>query len=253
MLRFDRVSAGYGRKNVLSDISFAIKPNRLTVLLGPNGSGKSTMLACVNQQLRHGGIICVSGQNLKALSPRQRAKQVALLPQSLPTPHITGWEMAALGRNPYLDITGRLRENDRKAVENALSVVEAEVFSSRYVDSLSGGEAQRCALAMVLAQCTPLILLDEPTAHMDIAHAGAFLALIRKLCHTQEKTVLLTLHDLNLALEYADDLLVLAEGKMVFSGTKEECLTTAVLEDTFFMKRFAATDGETQRIFFAPR
>ena len=253
MLRFDHVSAGYGRKNVLRDISFQLRPNRLTVLVGPNGSGKSTMLACVNQQLRYAGKITVAGQPLDVLSPRQRAKQVAILPQTLPMPHITGWELAAMGRNPYIDITGRLREEDRMAVETALGLVAAEAFADRYVDSLSGGEAQRCALAMVLAQTTPLVLLDEPTAYMDIAHAGTFLSTVHRLAGEQGKTVLMTLHDLNLAVEYADDLLALSEGKLVFSGTKEECLHTAVLENTFSMKRYTATDGTAEKTFFTPR
>lgn len=253
MLRFDHVSAGYGRKTVLRDISFQLRPNRLTVLVGPNGSGKSTILACVNQQLRYTGEITVAGQPLEALSPRQRAKQVAILPQTLPMPHITGWELAALGRNPYVDITGKLRAEDRKAVNAALSLVAAEAFADRYVDSLSGGEAQRCALAMVLAQTTPLVLLDEPTAYMDIAHAGAFLSTVHRLTGEQGKTILMTLHDLNLAVEYADDLLVLSEGKLVFSGTKEECLQTDVLEHTFSMKRYRATDGAAEKTFFTPR
>lgn len=249
MLKIENLSVRFGQKQVLSDISFTLKPQRLTVLLGRNGAGKSTLLNCVNQQLPYHGIIREGEHDLGGIAPRERAKRIAILPQSLPSPHITGREMVGLGRNPYLDFTGRLTARDQEAVEEALRDADALELAERYVDTLSGGEKQRIVLAMILAQNTPIALLDEPTAHLDLNYEAAFLELLRKLVKTRKKTFLLILHDLNLAVRYADDLIVLESGKVIFSGTREECLAREVLEKTFGLKRYTA--GE--RVFFSAK
>ena len=249
MLKIENLSVRFGQKQVLSDISFTLKPQRLTVLLGRNGAGKSTLLNCVNQQLPYHGIIREGEHDLGGIAPRERAKRIAILPQSLPSPHITARELVSLGRNPYLDFTGRLTEEDRQAVEEALRDADALELAERYVDTLSGGEKQRIVLALILAQNTPIALLDEPTAHMDLGYEASFLELLRKLVAEREKTFLLILHDLNLAVRYADDLIVLESGKVIFSGTREECLAREVLEKTFDLKRYTA--GE--RVFFSAK
>ena len=249
MLEIKNLSVCFGQKQVLSDVTFALRPQQLTVLVGRNGAGKSTLLSCVNQQTSYTGTILNDGENLAGTTPRQRARNIAILPQSLPSPHITGWEMAALGRNPWVDFTGRLREADLQAVEAALRDADALELSDRYVDTLSGGEKQRIALALILAQNAPIALLDEPTAHMDLSYEATFLALLRKLKEERGKTFLLILHDLNLAAEYADDLIVLDEGRVVFSGTKEDCLEREILEKTFGLKRYTVED----RIFFSAK
>ena len=253
MLEIKDLSVRFGRKKVLSDVTFSLRPHRLTVLVGRNGAGKSTLLGCVNQQVAYTGTITGGEKNLALISPRQRAQSIAILPQSLPSPHITGREMAALGRNPWLDFTGRLRSSDREAVENALRDADALELSDRYVDTLSGGEKQRIALAMILAQNTPVALLDEPTAHMDLCYEASFLDLLQRLKKERKKTFLLILHDLNLAVRYADDLIVLDGGRVVFTGTREECLEKEVLERTFRLKRYTAADGEEKRIFLGPK
>lgn len=249
MLEIENLSVTFGQKQVLDHVSFSLKPHRLTVLVGRNGAGKSTLLNCVNQQLPYRGIIREGEHDLGGISPRERAKRIAILPQSLPSPHITGREMVSLGRNPYLDFTGRLTARDQEAVEEALRDADALELAERYVDTLSGGEKQRIDLAMILAQNTPIALLDEPTAHLDLNHEAAFLELLRKLVKTRKKTFLLILHDLNLAVRYADDLIVLESGKVIFSGTREECLAREVLEKTFDLKRYTA--GE--RVFFSAK
>ena len=253
MLKIENLSIRFGQKQVLSDISFTLKPHRLTVLVGRNGAGKSTLLGCVNQQLPYTGTIREGDRNLARLAPRQRAKTIALLPQSLPSPHITARELVSLGRNPYLDFTGRLTEEDRQAVEEALRDAAAAELAQRYVDTLSGGEKQRIALAMILAQNTPIALLDEPTAHMDLSYEASFLELLRKLVAEREKTFLLILHDLNTAVRCADELLVLDGGRLIFAGSREECLEREILEKTFGVKRYMAPDGEKMRIFFGPK
>lgn len=246
MLNIENLSVRFGKKRILEDVSFSVRPRRLTVLVGRNGAGKSTLLACVNQQIPYTGSVSVEGRDLKKIPSRERAKTIAILPQSLPAPHITGREMAALGRNPYLDFTGRLRESDGAAVDASLRAADAGTLAERYVDTLSGGEKQRIALAMILAQNTPVVLLDEPTAHMDFGYEAAFLEMLRRLKSEQNKTFLVILHDLTQAVRYADDLIVLDGGRLVFAGSREECLEREILEKTFHLRRYAA-EG---RIFF---
>ena len=216
MLVIDDLSVRFGKKQVLQNVSFSLRPHRLTALVGRNGSGKSTLLNCVNGQISYTGTITEGEKNLALIPARERAKNTAILPQSVPSPHITAWELAAFGRNPYLDFTGRLTAADKQTVADALRDAEALELAERYVDTLSGGEKQRVLLAMILAQDTPTLLLDEPTAHMDLCYQAAFLELLQRLKKQRKKTFLVILHDLNLAAEYADDLIVLENGKVVF-------------------------------------
>jgi len=253
MLEIRNLTVRFGERRVLKDVSFSLRPGALTVLVGRNGSGKSTMLGCVNQQIPYGGTILLEGRDLSRLSPRARARAVAILPQSMPSPHITGRELVELGRNPYLDFAGRPADRDKQAVEEALRDVDALELAERYTDTLSGGEKQRILLAMILAQDTPTVLLDEPTAHLDLGYEAAFLELLRELKQRRKKTVLLILHDLNLAVQYADDLIVLDGGKMVFAGNREDCLAGEILENTFSLKRYTVTDETGQRVFFSAK
>lgn len=250
MLEIKNLSVRFGDRKVLDDVSFRLRPHRLTVMVGRNGSGKSTLLNCVNQQLPYTGIITEGEKNLALISPRERAKTIAILPQTLPSPHITAREMAAFGRNPYLDFTGRLTETDKETVEKALRDADALELAERYVDTLSGGEKQRVALAMLLAQNTPITLLDEPTAHMDLYYEAAFLELLRELKQKRKKTFLVILHDLTQAVRYADDLIVLDGGCVVFSGSKEDCLKQEILEKTFSLRRYILEENGENRIFF---
>jgi len=195
-------------------------------------------------------LILVEEQVLSRLSPRQRARRVAILPQRMAVPHITVKEMTAFGRNPYLDFTGRLSAGDRQAVMEALEFSDALSLAERYVDTLSGGERQRAALAMVLAQNTPILLLDEPTAHMDPAYEAQFLARLREL-KRRGKTILVVLHDLTQAVAYGDRLVVLDGGTVVFSGTKEVCLAGQILEKTFSLRRYTVSEGSHEKLFFS--
>ena len=253
MLEIKNVSVRFGKKQVLDNVSFSLRPHRLTALVGRNGSGKSTLLNCVNQQLPYTGTICEGERNLALIPSRERAKSIAILPQSLPSPHITGREFVSLGRNPYLDFTGRLTGADKQAVEEALRDADALSLGDRYVDTLSGGEKQRIALAMILAQNTPIALLDEPTAHLDLGYEAAFLELLQKLKKERKKTFLVILHDLTQAVRYADDMIVLDSGKVIFAGSREECLEQEILEKTFGLKRYTVADDAGERMFFSAR
>lgn len=244
MIEFRDVSLHLGRKMILQNISFALPKRGITVLVGRNGSGKSSLLSCVNGQRSYSGAILWDGTDLCTIPPVERAKRIALLPQTMPAPHITAFELAAFGRTPYLGISGKLTRADEEKVRAALATVNAAALSHRFVDTLSGGEGQRAALAMILAQDTPCILLDEPTAHLDPVYAAEFLEQLLPL--RQEKSILLVLHDLSLAATIADHVAVLDAGILRFFGTREECLSNEVFESVFGVRRFCSED----RIFF---
>ena len=245
MLEFKDVSLRLGGAQILDGISFRLRSGGLTALVGRNGSGKSSLLSCLDG-LPYRGTVLLGGEDLRALPPRRRARIAAILHQDMPAPGLTVRELAAFGRQPYLDFTGRLREDDREAVERALRAAQVHDLAERRVDTLSGGERQRAYLAMVLAQETELLLLDEPGAHLDKTWEASFLELLTGL---EGRTVLLALHDLDAAVRYARDILVLEEGELIFSGSVEECLEKEVLEKTFRLRRYTAEEG---RIFFAP-
>ena len=245
MLEYKDVSLRLGGAQILDGISFSLRPGGLTALVGRNGSGKSTLLSCLDG-MPYRGTVMLGGEDLRTVPPRRRARMAAILHQDMPAPRLTVRELAAFGREPYLDFTGRLREQDREAVGRALRDAQVLGLAERRVDTLSGGERQRAYLAMVLAQETELLLLDEPGAHLDKTWEASFLELLTGL---EGRTVLLALHDLDAAVRYARDILVLEEGKLIFSGTVEECLQKEILEKTFCLRRYTAEEG---RIFFAP-
>jgi len=251
MLILRNICVQLGGTQILDGVTFSLRPHRLTALVGRNGSGKSTLVSCINQQISYTGEILEGEKNLALLAPKERARTVSILPQMLPAPHITARQMASFGRNPYLDFTGRLTAQDVQTVTAALEEADAADLAERYVDTLSGGERQRVALAMILAQNTPIAILDEPTAHMDQQYEAAFLQRLTELKSRKKKTFLVVLHDLTQAVAYADDLLVLDRGKLVFAGTKEDCLHKEILEQTFGLRRYAFEENGQHRIFFS--
>lgn len=245
MIEFRDISLRIGRKTILDSVSFSLPKCGITVLVGRNGSGKSSLLSCATALRSHTGQVLFDGADLAGMSPSQRAKQIALLPQSMPAPHITAFALAAFGRTPHLGISGKLTSTDEERVHTALAAVNAADLADRYVDTLSGGERQRIALAMVLAQDTPCILLDEPTAHLDPAFEAEVLQCLLPL--KQHKSILLVLHDLSLAAQIADHVAVLDGGRLRFFGSRDACLSQEVFENVFGVRRFCSED----RIFFA--
>ena len=197
MLEFDRVSVDHRGKTILHEVSFSLRPHRITVLLGRNGSGKSTLIRCVNGLQRHTGEIRLDGVSLALTPPRERARKIGILPQILPETALTVRALAALGRNPYVDAAGRLSPEDRRMVAEALRASGMEDFADRSLRELSGGERQRAFLAMLLAQNTRILLMDEPTTYLDVDARRELRDLIRTLARKQKKTLLVVLHDLN--------------------------------------------------------
>ena len=243
---FKNLSLQIGNAPILQEINATLNRGRLTALIGRNGSGKSSLLACACGQARYQGELLLAGADLQTYSPKEKALQLAMLPQQLPTPSRSVWELCALGRAPHTTLSGKLTPKDRAAIQAALQQAGMEPMADRELATLSGGERQRAFLAMILAQDSPILLLDEPTTYLDMSAAAEFTALLKTLVVEQQKTVLAVLHDLNNAIAYADDLWILDQGKLIYAGATADCLQTDRIEKTFDVRRAQSAE----RIFF---
>ncbi|MCI2105973.1 MAG: ABC transporter ATP-binding protein [Intestinimonas sp.] len=251
MLCVRDVCARYGSRTILDHVSFRLRPHQLTALVGRNGCGKSTLVSCINQCLPYTGEITFSDRSLALMTDRERAQTIAILPQVLPAPHITVEELVTFGRSPYLDLGHRLTLRDHQAVEEAMERAGVAPLRRQMVDQLSGGERQNACLAMVLAQSTRVIVLDEPTTYMDMAHQAAFLKQLHTLKSARKKTILVILHDLNQAIQYADELIVLEQGKVRFQGSAESCLSCGILEEIFDVRKHLFLENGQRFVLFS--
>ena len=228
MLELKHVSVGYAGHVVLEDVSLALRPGRVLVLLGPNGCGKSTLLRAMAGLLPPlGGEILLDGKRER--HSREAARRLAYLPQSRAVPSITARRMVLHGRFPYLSYPRRYRREDYEAVDRALRLADALELADRPLPELSGGQRQKVYLAMALAQETETILMDEPTTYLDIRRQLETLRLVRRLAE-EGRAVALVLHDLCLALTTADDVAVLGEGKLLALNGPEEIYRSRVLD-----------------------
>lgn len=230
MLELRNVSAGYPGRTVLEGVSLAVRPGRVLVLLGPNGCGKSTLLRTMPGLLPAlGGEVLLDGKPLGDWSPRRAAQKIAYLPQSRAVPNITVRRLVLHGRFPYLSYPRRYRRKDHEAVDRALAAADALDLADRPLPELSGGQRQKVYLAMALAQEAETVLMDEPTAYLDIRHQMEVLALARRLAESG-RAVTAVLHDLCLALTTADDVAVLDGGCLLALGGPEEIYQSRILE-----------------------
>lgn len=218
-------------RDILQPLDLTLEPGRVHGLIGPNGSGKSTLVKLLARQLTpDGGRIVFAGRALGDWHDRDFARHVAYMPQF--TPGADGMnvrELVALGRFPWHGTLGRFSETDARKVEAALEWTGMISLADRQVDTLSGGERQRAWFALMLAQDTKCILLDEPTSALDIAHEGQMLELVRTISRERGVTVIVVLHDINIAARTCDDIVALREGRLVAQGRAEEVMTPDVL------------------------
>lgn len=233
-LRTENLTVKYGTNTVLDGISLVLPAGKITALLGPNGCGKSTLLNCFSRLLTpQSGSVFLDNNPINALSSRQLARRLALLPQHYLTPEgITVRELVSYGRNPWLSLWVRLSAEDNARVNAAMSQTRIHHLSERRLTELSGGQRQRAFLAMVLAQNTSVVLLDEPTTYLDINHQVELMRLMGEL-RDQGKTVVAVLHDLNQASRYCDHLVVMANGQVMAQGTPEEVMNPGLLRTVF--------------------
>lgn len=234
MLKIQNLSASYHGHQVLHDVSLEVKSGEVLALIGPNGAGKSTIIRAASGVIHAAGSVRTNGDDFHSLDPMQRAKYIAVVPQaiSLP-PAFTVWETVLMGRTPYLGFLGNASSHDDELVRGALTRVNALNLSDRRVGELSGGEAQRVLLARALCQSTPILLLDEPTAHLDLQYQVSLLDLIRELAHKESLAVLIAMHDLNLAARYADRVALLVGGRLAAIGAPREVLTPENISNAY--------------------
>jgi iron complex transport system ATP-binding protein len=229
------VTASYGSRVVLRDCSFALGSGEIVGIVGPNGAGKSTLLRILAGLLRPtAGRVSLDGQDLATLSRSKVARRVAVVPQIFDTLFpFTVREVVGLGRTARLGPFGRASADDVAAVERAISELELEALAGRRIDRLSGGERQRAVLAMALAQETAVLLLDEPTVHLDPGHQLATLGILRELGRRRQLAVCAVLHDLNLASTFASRIVAIADGRIVREGTPLEVLDADLVQAVF--------------------
>ena len=241
MLSIDNVVAGYGKKNVLDDVSLAADTGEFLGLIGPNGSGKTTLLRVVSGVLPPTeGQVQLRGTNLQHIGRRKLARTMAFLPQDLAVDFsFTVREVVLMGRSPHLPRIGHEKRKDLEVTERAMALTGVEHLANQIITEISGGERQRVFIAMCLAQEPELLVLDEPTNHLDIAHQLAALDLIRSLNRQSCMTVISVFHDLNLAAEYCQRLVVLDRGRVAAIGPPEDVLTTDMIQQVYGVKVFA--------------
>ncbi|CNG57167.1 ABC transporter-like protein [Mycobacterium tuberculosis] len=241
-VRVRDLDVSLGGRPVLAGVSLDVPAGSWTAVIGPNGAGKSTLLRAVLGLVHSGGRISVAGEDLQRLKPRQRARKVAYAAQAPNLPAgMTVFDYTLLGRSPYIPHLGRESGRDRAVVEEVLDRLDLTRFAARPLDHLSGGERQRVVLARALAQQTSVLLLDEPTTALDIGHQQQVLELVDQLRLSDELTVVTTIHDLTLAAQYADALVLISGGRVAAAGTPEEVLTRAVVEEHFDARVHIAT------------
>lgn len=228
------VSFSYGKAPFIEGLSTQFEHGAITSVVGPNGCGKSTMVKLVDGFLRaQSGQVLVDGVPTLSLKAKERARQVAVLAQASRPPAMTVEALVACGRYPYQSHQGRLSREDREQVEYAMELANVTRFRDHELRLLSGGERQRAFIAMTLAQDTRLIVLDEPTTYLDIRACHETMQLVRRLNEEEGKTVVMVIHDLDLALRYSDRLLVMERGRAACAGSVEEVLAAGALERAF--------------------
>lgn len=233
-----------GGATILDGVDLTVTAGEWVAVIGPNGAGKSTLLRAVGGLLPAAGAISIFGTPTERLSRRQRARLVATVAQSPVVPAgMAVFDYVLLGRTPYIAPLGRESAADLAAASEVLAQLDLHRFASRQLDTLSGGERQRVFLARALAQGAPLLLLDEPTTALDIGHQQEVLDLVDELRRDRGLTVLATMHDLSIAGEYADRMVLLANGRVVATGTPREVLTEELLA-THYGARVRVIDGD---------
>src|SRR4030042_6369997 len=237
-LRLDNVSLGYGKQAVLRNVSLEAKPGEMLGIIGPNGSGKSTLIRGITRRLQpSSGKIFLDGTNIVDMTRHDLAQLVAVVPQNPTLPELfTALEVVLMGRTPHLGLLRYEGEQDLAIVQKAMKATQTLAFAERRVGELSGGERQRLTIARALAQEPKIMLMDEPTANLDINYQIETLDLARQLCQEQGLIVVVTLHDLNLASQYCDRLVMLNDGRVYCQGIPKAVINAQTIKEVYGAK-----------------
>lgn len=245
----ENLAVAYDETLIVDDLDMQIPEGKITSIIGPNGCGKSTVLKAVGRILKpKGGMVYLNGDDIRRLSTKEVAQKMAILPQSPQAPAgLTVGELVAYGRFPHQKGFGKLKPEDKEIVRWALEVTKLTEHEIKAVDNLSGGQRQRVWIAMALAQQTDLILLDEPTTYLDMAYQLEVLELLYRLNREQGCTIVMVLHDLNLAARFSDYMIAIRYGDIISHGTPEEVITHKVLKETFQIDAVIMKEPKTGR------
>ncbi|MGW2593650.1 ABC transporter ATP-binding protein [Streptomyces sp. NPDC001515] len=247
------VTVGYGGRTVIDGLDVEIPPGVVTTVIGPNGCGKSTLLRTLSRLLKPAaGTVVLDGDDISRLRTRDVARKLGLLPQAPVAPEgLTVADLVARGRHPHQSWLRQWSSDDADVVADALALTGVSELADRPVDSLSGGQRQRVWISMTLAQGTDLLLLDEPTTYLDLAHAIDVLDLVDDL-HESGRTVVMVLHDLNLATRYSDNLVVMRGGEILAQGHPREVITAELLDEAFGLRARVIDDPVGDRPLIVP-
>lgn len=238
IIQANGLTLSYGKKPIFSNLDLVIPKGKTTVFIGSNGCGKSTLLRSLARLLKpQEGAIILDGQQIAKLSSKEIARRLAILPQGPIAPEgLTVQQLVKQGRYPYQSFLQQWSHEDEKMVKRALQVTHMDEFAERSVDSLSGGQRQRAWIAMTLAQNTATILLDEPTTYLDMTHQIEILDLLYDLNQNEHRTIVMVLHDINLACRYAHHIVAVKDGQIYAQGAPELIVNEKLIDDVFDMK-----------------
>ena len=248
------LTAGYGQRVVIRGVDLDVAPGEVVVLAGPNGCGKTTLLRAITHVVRPtAGVVLLDGTDVAAMGTAERARHIAVVAQSASLPEsMRVFDVVLMGRTPHLRLFATEGPADVAAVREAMERTDCWRLRSRLVDELSGGERQRVVLARALAQAPRLLLLDEPTAHLDLSHQVETLALVRAMATTDGIAVLAVVHDLALAAAFADRITLMADGDVLASGTPAHVLRPELIRRAYGVDVRVVTDAATGRPLVLP-
>ncbi|MBD2845496.1 ABC transporter ATP-binding protein [Paenibacillus sp. IB182496] len=235
VLEASHLTVAYGDKPIVQDLNLTIPQGRITVFIGSNGCGKSTLLRTVARLLKPvEGAVLLDGRDIASMATKEVARQLAILPQGPSAPEgLTVRQLVRQGRYPHQSWLKQWSAEDERMVQAALQATRMEALADRAVDALSGGQRQRAWIAMTLAQGTGTLLLDEPTTYLDLTHQIEILDMLDELNAAERRTIVMVLHDLNLAARYADHIVAVREGRLYAEGPPEDVMTAATVEQVF--------------------
>lgn len=246
-LSSEQLHVGYGDRSIIKNLNLTIPDKKITTIIGANGCGKSTLLKALTRIIPYqSGSVLLDGKEISREKTKTVAKKMAILPQTPESSNgLTVGELVSYGRFPYQNGLGRLTKRDYEVIDWALEVTGTAEYKYRPMDALSGGQRQRVWIAMVLAQETNIIFLDEPTTYLDMAHQLEVLELLQRLNREQHRTIVMVLHDLNQAARFADYIITLKDGEIVKAGTCEEVIVPEVLREVFRIDAVIGRDPRT--------
>jgi len=254
VLRTDDLSLGYGRHTVVPALDLAFPPGEITAIIGPNGCGKSTLLAGLARTLDpRGGAVLLDGRALAELPTKQVAQRLGLLPQSAAAPDgLTVHDLVRFGRTPHQGLLRQWSSADAVAVREAITAADLDDLADRPLETLSGGQAQRAWIAMMIAQDTGVLLLDEPTSALDLGHQLEVHDLLRGLA-ARGRTIVMVLHDLSAACRHADHLVAMLDGRVVTSGRPADVVTAELVADLYGVDCTVLSDPASGTPVVCPR